>query len=300
MDISQPHKTGDETQRRENSEGRTAPGCSGWDHSTDPRFYEYYAKESLSPQALQRFCSIRDIILQMLRNGGGPPGAFDVADIGCGAGTQSTLWAERGQRVHALDVNEPLIELARERAARAGYQIDFRVGSAAQLPWDDESMDVCLANELLEHVSDWQSCLKEFARILRPGGVLFLATSNKLCPIQDEFNLPLYSWYPTPVKRYFERLAVTTRPQLANYAKYPAVNWFSFYSLRSSLEKLGFECMDRFDLIRTSEKGTLARFVVQAIRKVPALRLLGHMATNGTVLLAVKRIRIPEREPRRP
>jgi 2-polyprenyl-3-methyl-5-hydroxy-6-metoxy-1,4-benzoquinol methylase len=103
-------------------------------------------------------------------------------------------------------------------------------------------MHVCLLPELLEHVVEWMACLKETARILRPGGVLFLSTTNKLCPSQQEFSLPLYSWYPRPLKRHFEKLAVTKRPELENFARYPAVNWFSFYSLRSELSRLGFDC----------------------------------------------------------
>jgi 2-polyprenyl-3-methyl-5-hydroxy-6-metoxy-1,4-benzoquinol methylase len=55
-------------------------------------------------------------------------------------------------------------------------------------------MDVCLLPELLEHVADWQSCLNEAARVLRPGGLLYLSTTNVLCPRQQEFNLPLYSF----------------------------------------------------------------------------------------------------------
>ena len=155
-----------------------------------------------------------------------------VLDVGCGAGALSLLWADAGHRVHGLDVNEPLLSLARERAEREGKSIEFKLGSATQLPWSDRSMDVCMVPELLEHVAEWQTCLREFVRILRPGGVLLLTTSNKLCPVQQEFNLPLYSWYPGPIKRYFERLAVTSRPDLANFAKYPAVHWFSYYGLR--------------------------------------------------------------------
>jgi ubiquinone/menaquinone biosynthesis C-methylase UbiE len=181
-----------------------------------------------------------------------------------------------------------LVELARERAASAGFVIDFRVGSAVELPWADESMDVCLVPELLEHVAEWKTCLHEFARILRPRGILFLTTTNKLCPIQQEFNLPLYSWYPAPLKRHFERLAVTTRLELANFAKYPAVNWFSFYSLRAALTSVGFQCMDRFDVMDLTKKSTVARLLVSSVRAVTVLRWLAHIASPGTLVVAIK------------
>jgi 2-polyprenyl-6-hydroxyphenyl methylase/3-demethylubiquinone-9 3-methyltransferase len=260
-----------------------------WDHSTHEKFYDYYARESQSQKSRDRFGALRDMILRVLKEHTGEVSILDVADIGCGAGTLCMLWAELGHRVHGLDINEPLLSLARERAKELGYNIDFRVSSAAELPWPDNSMDVCVVPELLEHVAEWEACLREFARILRPSGILLLTTSNKLCPMQQEFNLPLYSWYPAIVKRYFERLAVTTRPELANFARYPAVNWFSFYGLRTILAGLGFDCMDRFDVIDLTAKGAVARFIIRAIRIVPLCRFLAHTATPSTTVVAIKR-----------
>lgn len=262
--------------------------ASEWDHSSHEAFYYYYSKESQEEKTLQRFRSIRDCALRIAGRDRSKEGPLDVADVGCGAGTQSMMWAELGHRVHGLDINEPLLNLAEKRAAEGGYRIDFQLGSAVKLPWADGSMDVCLVLELLEHVTDWKGCLNEFTRVLRPGGILVLSTTNKLCPIQQEFNLPLYSWYPAILKRYFERLAVTRRPQLANYAKYPAVNWFTFYRLRRVLAERGFASLDRFDVMDLSKKGALAKGMVGAVRKAPALRWLAHVATSGTVVVAVK------------
>ena len=260
---------------------------SAWDHTTRKDFYEYYASESQSEATTRRFREIQAAVLQVAARIG-LEGPLDVADIGCGAGTQSRLWGERGHRVFGMDVNEPLIRLAERRAAEQGLAVKFEVGTATALPWPDRSMDVCLLPELLEHVSDWKSCVNEAARVLRPRGLLYLSTTNVLCPIQQEFNLPLYSWYPGALKRYCERLAVTTRPAIANHATYPAVNWFSFYQLRDFLAPLGFECLDRFDLIDVAGKGAAARTVIQFVRRVPFLRFLGHVSTPYSYLVAVK------------
>jgi 2-polyprenyl-6-hydroxyphenyl methylase/3-demethylubiquinone-9 3-methyltransferase len=98
----------------------------------------------------------------------------------------------------------------------------------------------------------------------------------------------LYSWYPAPLKRYFASLAVTTRPELVNFAQYPAVNWFTFYGLRAVLDALGFQCLDRFDVMDLSKKSTSAKLIVSAVRAVPLLRWLAHVATPSTVVFAVK------------
>ena len=172
---------------------------------------------------------------------------------------------------------------ARQKTAVRFTSVDMLASVAPRRPGWQRHLP-----ELLEHVADWQSCLNEAARVLRPGGLLYLSTTNVLCPRQQEFNLPLYSWYPAPLKRYCERLAVTTRPALAGYAKYPAVNWFSFYSLRGFLQPLGFRCLDRFDLIDTAGKSRLAQFIVTMLRRSSLLGFLGHVATPTTYLVAVK------------
>ena len=257
-----------------------------WDHSTNDPFFEYYAGQSRSDETIIRFSAMRDLVLRALGRGEEP---LDVADLGCGAGTQSFVWTQLGHRLHGLDISEKFITLGRERARQAGLDIDFRVGSVTDLPWPDQSMDVCLAIELLEHVADWRRCLDEFTRVLRKGGALFLTTTNVLCPKQQEFDLPMYSWYPPPLKRYYERLAQTTRPELVTYATYPAVNWFSFYGLRRELGRRGCACQDRFDLIDRASKSPVKRAAVSMIRALPPARLVAHLAMPSTWVLAIRR-----------
>jgi 2-polyprenyl-6-hydroxyphenyl methylase/3-demethylubiquinone-9 3-methyltransferase len=252
------------------------------------RFYEYYAEASQTEDTRKRFARLRDMLVRVIEAEKLNTRKLHVADIGCGAGTQALIWAELGHHVHGIDTNAPLLELAEKRATAAGYGIDFRTGFAENLPWPDECMDVCLAIELLEHVPEWKKSLNEFARILRPGGILCLTTTNVLCPRQHEFKLPFYSWYPAALKRYCEHLAVTTWPALANFAKYPAVNWFSYFRLAAYLRELGFRTLDRFDVIEAKSKGFLPKVIIAAIRKVTWLRWCAHAATVGTLVVAVK------------
>ena len=248
-------------------------------------FVSYYAQQSVTPEAQERSQRIYDVVTKLIAR---PGETLDVADIGCGPGAQSMVWALAGHRVSGLDVNEGLLELARQRSAEAGLEIEFRAGTAEALPYADASVDVCLAPELLEHVPNWQVCLREFARILKPGGVMYLSTTNRLCPVQMEYELPLYSWYPAPLKRRYERLAVTTRRELVNYATYPAVHWFTFYELRDFLKAQGVASLDRFDMIESDQLGTLPRLAVRTVRAVPPLRWLGHVMTPYTNMLGIK------------
>lgn len=258
-----------------------------WDTGSHEDFYKHYERHSISPESLSRFSSIRDMILR-IAEGSGNRRPMDILDIGCNAGAQARLWVESGHQYRGIDINEPLVQLARRRATEQHLNAEFDVGSATDLPYPDATFDVCLLPELLEHVAEWTTCLNEGMRVLRPGGLLYISTSNWLCPVQQEFNLPLYSWYPPRLKRYYERRAVTDRPDLANYAKYPAVNWFSVYGLRDYLEPMGFHCLDRFDLIDTAKKGLPARMVIAVLRSLSPLRFLGHLATPYTLVVARK------------
>lgn len=261
-----------------------------FDHSSDPGFLAYYAEQSALPVTRARFARVRDKALKLVAAQGADMKKLKVLDIGCGAGTQARLWAESGYEVFGLDVNAPLIEVGRTRAREEGLDVRFDVGSATSLPYEDGSMDVCLMPELLEHVEDWQSCIQEAVRVLKPGGVFYLSTTNALCPRQQEFNLPFYSWYPGFVKHHCERLAVTTRPELANHARYPAVHWFTYYGLQRYLGGLGMQCLDRFDLIDASGRSAVVQALVWAARHLAPLRFAAHVMTEGTNVFSVKSI----------
>ena len=143
----------------------------GWITSTHQDFYRYYEAQSGGAVARARFAAIQSVLMKAV---GEPARILNVADVGCGAGTQCRLWASRGHRVYGADINQSLITLARKRARESGLEVSFEVASATMLPWPDQSMDLCIVPELLEHVADWRACIAEFVRILRPGGALYL------------------------------------------------------------------------------------------------------------------------------
>jgi SAM-dependent methyltransferase len=188
-----------------------------------------------------------------------------------------------------VDLSEALLDLGKCRADEEGLEIAFINCSATATPIPDASLDICVVPELLEHVIEWEKCLDEASRMLRPGGLLYLSTTNKLCPLQEEFSLPLYSWYPSCLKHRYERAAVTTRPELANYAKYPAVNWFTFYSLRNALVSRGFSRFhDRLDMMAIMHKGSYKALIAKWLRRVPLGRIGVQFITQAAHVLAFK------------
>ena len=102
-----------------------------------------------------------------------------ILDIGCGGGVLSEPLARLGAAVVGADPAEDNIEAAQLHAAQAGLKIDYRCTTAEALKEAGESFDVVLAMEVVEHVADFNLFIELCAAMVRPGGLLFVATLNR-------------------------------------------------------------------------------------------------------------------------
>lgn len=94
-----------------------------------------------------------------------------VLDYGCGSGDNTILVASHGARIIGVDISPELIELAEKRleAHNLPDAAEFRVGSAHELPLEDESVDVVFGMAILHHL-DLKLASKEVFRVLKKGG----------------------------------------------------------------------------------------------------------------------------------
>lgn len=106
------------------------------------------------------------------------PGAR-VLDVACGSGIVARLIAARGGasgRVVGLDFNPAMLDVARDKSEAEGLEIEWRRGSAQDLPFADGAFDLVLCQHGLQFFPDRGRAVAEMYRVLAPGGQVAIVT----------------------------------------------------------------------------------------------------------------------------
>lgn len=113
-------------------------------------------------------------------------GGREVLEIGCGRGGFA-VWLARHPtkpaKVTAADFSTVAIGMGRQYAAEREIEsIEWRVADITAIPFPDASFDTVVSCETIEHVLNPEQAVSELARVLRPGGRLYLTTPNYANP----------------------------------------------------------------------------------------------------------------------
>jgi 2-polyprenyl-3-methyl-5-hydroxy-6-metoxy-1,4-benzoquinol methylase len=111
-------------------------------------------------------------------------------EIGCGYGYCSELLANLGYKVTGADISLHAIERARREVSRP--DVDFVVWDATTKSRFEESFEIIVAFEVVEHLSDPENALRAWRKLLCPGGTLLLTTPNKLGPAARYWRDPTH------------------------------------------------------------------------------------------------------------
>lgn len=172
---------------------------------SQPRFHE--------PGHHTAFGGVLDYRLGKLTSRGLITGRW--LDLGCADGYYTVGLVEHGAtEVVGMEIDPEL--LARAESLPHPRSVTFRLAAGERLPFDDETFDGVLLNEVLEHVDDEAATMSEIARVLKPSGALALFSPNRWFPFEGhgarwsaEHTLwprpvPLMPWLP---KRLTSRIA---------------------------------------------------------------------------------------------
>ncbi len=109
-----------------------------------------------------------------------PLAGKQVLDVGCGGGILSESMAAKGAHVTGIDAGKAPLEVARLHLLESGLEVDYRHIMVEKFADEMPAVfDVVTCMEMLEHVPDPSSVVASCARLLKPGGTLFLSTINR-------------------------------------------------------------------------------------------------------------------------
>lgn len=137
----------------------------------------------------------------------GPIAGQRVADIGCGPGWYTQALRGRGASVIPIDYSEEELRLYGEPPEGA------IIGDAMDLPLADESVDGVFASNMLEHTPDFRRVIGEMARVLRPGGWVYLSWTNWFSPWGGHDMTPYHLLGPRLGAWLYERSHAGSKPK---------------------------------------------------------------------------------------
>jgi SAM-dependent methyltransferase len=108
-------------------------------------------------------------------------GGMRLCDVSCGIGNNAFFFCDLGLTVFATEIHEEICSQVRRSAEASDRTIDVRIGTNCNRPFDDNFFDFLVSWNVLHYENteaDIRSGIAEYARVLRPGGRLFLSTTG--------------------------------------------------------------------------------------------------------------------------
>lgn len=155
------------------SSGRIADAA----HVPESRFGQWFlATDTWTVHVLMRAIDDLERLIEDRR------ASYPVAvDVGCGFGRSFRLLKERfgAQRLIGVDIETKALERSARQAERDGLTVELVHASSSDLPLASESAHIVFCHQTLHHLVEQESALREFHRILKPGGLFLLAESTR-------------------------------------------------------------------------------------------------------------------------
>jgi len=128
-----------------------------------------------------------------------------VLDIASGSGYGTKMISKEAKKVYGVDVSEEAIQYSKKNFY--SKKIDYRKSDGSTIPIGDNSVDIVVSMETIEHIEDQEGHLKEIKRVLKPDGIYICSTPNdKVYPKGNHFHVKEHSSKSLDqlLKKYFK------------------------------------------------------------------------------------------------
>lgn len=130
--------------------------------------------------------------------------AFSLLDVGSSTGIVANYLSEYFGKVTGVDIDREAIEFAKQSFQKSN--LDFVIGDAMNLSFQDEEFNVVICSHIYEHVPDAITLMAEIHRVLKVRGVCYFAAGNRLNINESHYELPFLSVIPRPLAHLYMRL----------------------------------------------------------------------------------------------
>lgn len=211
----------------------------------------------------------------------GDPCGKKILDAGCGNGGVSIAFALSGAKLTGLEVEEELHLISVKHARAYNVDIDSVLYDGNKLPLNDNCFDAAVSVSVLEHTLDPVLYLQELLRVVKPGGIIYLAFPNKFWPKETHTGLWFLTYLPKILRPILIKLF--NRNPLED-------NSLHFYSYKDLEEILLVITSEGYKWKIVEESGKSSNKFVIFIKKLFALFGVNYKSVLSHVSVILKKV----------
>ena len=208
-----------------------------------------------------------------------------ILEIGTGTGWFPILCKKNGIFCEGLEISPQLMEYAQRFGRRYGIEPDIKLGNIEEADIGISKYDIIIANFTFEHVEYWQKGIEKVFNALKPGGLLYFASTSKFSLWSGEYRFPFYGWLPNSW-RYRLRISRQGEDIMKLGIDF---NQFTYFQLRRFFKDIGFsKVLDPVEFIDPDDLELWKKIVLKMLKGFKPLKHLALFFSLKTFFICIK------------